>query len=173
MKKNNEHRTTYTYYRWDSDLKREVPVVITAGTKDGVTEEHILWLEEADHKEALQERYAEENRDYSTENQKVKYLRGDDGVADDPINELADNRTNPDHFLYEDVKENPQVQQLLELMEKLTPKQIDLIYAHFGERRYLADIAAEEGCTPQAVTNRKNKIINRLKKLFAELDEQK
>ena len=55
-------------------------------------------------------------------------------------------------------------------VEQLTPQQIDLFYALFGEMRSMADIAREQGKTRQAVNNQKNKILNRIKKL---LDEQK
>lgn len=168
--KNKGQRTKYTYYRWDAEVKKEVPITITVG-EDGVTAEHIILIKECDHEEQLQERYVKENLDYATENKKEKFYRGDENAAEDPIDGLATNKTNPDFFLYEDEVVPPQVEQLLQLMEKLSPTQIDFIYAHYGEGRYMADIASEQGCTTQAVNNKKNKIINRLKKLFAELDK--
>jgi DNA-directed RNA polymerase specialized sigma24 family protein len=63
---------------------------------------------------------------------------------------------------------NPLVEQLLTLMEKLTPQQIDLIYDLFGSQRQLTEIAKEEGKSVTAIHNRKSKIIARLRKLFAE-----
>ena len=169
--KNKEQRTKYTYYSWDTGAKKEVPITITDG-ENGVTVEHIILLKEFDHEEQLQERYVKENLDYATENKKEKFYRGDENVAEDPIDGLAMNKTNPDFFLYEDEVVDPQVEQLLRLMDKLTPTQIDLIYDHYGARRYLADIAKDANSSPQAINNRKNKIITRLKKLFAELDKQ-
>lgn len=168
--KKKEQSIKYTYYFWDEETKKEIPINITVG-EDGVTEEHILWLEEFDHDEKLQERYTEENRDYATENKKVKFSRGDEDAVD-PMEALSTNKTNQDFLLYEEEVVDPQVEQLLKLMEKLTPTQIDLIYAHYGEGCYMADIAREQGCSTQAINNRKNKIINRLKKLFGELDKQ-
>lgn len=169
--KNKELKTKYTYYRWDEETKKEISIIINCG-EDGVMEEHILCLEESDHDEQLQGRYEEENLDYTTENKKAKFSHGDEGVSEDPINALGTNKTNPDFFLYEDEVVDPQVEQLLQLMEKLSPTQIDLIYAHYGEGRYMAEIAREEGCSTQAINNRKNKIIIRLKKLLGELDKQ-
>ncbi|MDD3882563.1 MAG: sigma factor-like helix-turn-helix DNA-binding protein, partial [Eubacteriales bacterium] len=66
------------------------------------------------------------------------------------------------------VQFNPLVEQLLTLMEKLTPQQIDLIYDLFGSGRQLTEIANEEGVSTTAIHNRKSKIIARLRKLFAE-----
>lgn len=169
--KNKGERTKYTYYRWDVETQKETPITVTVG-EDGVTAEHIILLKEFDHAEQLQERYVKENLDYATENKKEKFYRGDENVAEDPIDGLATNKINPDFFLYEDEVVDPQVEQLLQLMEKLTPVQIDLIYDHYGARRYLADIAKDANSSPQAINNRKNKIITRLKKLFAELDKQ-
>lgn len=168
--KSKEQSTKYTYYRWEAEIKKEIPITITIG-EDGLTEEHILLIEELDHDEHLQERYAEENRDYATENKRVKFSHGDQGVSEDPINALGTNETNPDFLLYEAEVVDPQVEQLLQLMDKLTPSQVDFIYAHYGEGRYMADIAREQGCTTQAINNKKTKIINRLKKLFVELDK--
>lgn len=169
--KNKGQRTKYTYYRWDTEAKKEVPITIRVG-EGGVTAEHIILLKEFDHKEQLQERYVKENLDYATENKKEKFYRGDENVAEDPIDGLGTNKTNPDFFLYEDEVVDPQIEQLLQLMEKLTPAQIDLIYDHYGARRYFSDIAKEAGCKPQAIDGKKNRIIKRLKKLFAELDKQ-
>ena len=154
----------YVYYRWDDELKREVPVFLTSGS-DGVTEEILLVMTDLDHEEELQERYEEENRDYETENQKQKVSAGDE-EATDPIESLADRRQDPFSLLDGTQEENALVEQLLVLMQKLTPQQIDLIYSLFGEQKYMADIAREQGKTRQAVNNQKNKIINRLKKLF-------
>lgn len=169
--KNKEQKTKYTYYNWDIEAKKEVPITITVG-EDSVTVEHIIQLKEFDHEEQLQERYVKENIDYATENKKEKFYRGDENVAENPIDGLGTNKTNPDFFLYEDEVVDPQVEQLLQLMEKLTPAQIDLIYDHYGARRYLADIAKDTNSSAQAISNRKNKIITRLKKLFGELDKQ-
>nr|WP_307989860.1 hypothetical protein [uncultured Niameybacter sp.] len=169
--KNKGQRTKYTYYRWDAETQKETPITVTVG-EDGVTAEHIIFLKEFDHQEQLQERYVKENLDYATENKKGKFYRGDENVVEDPIDGLATNKTNPDFFLYEDEVVDPQVEQLLQLMEKLTPAQIDLIYDHYGARRYFSDIAKEAGCKPQAIDGKKNRIIKRLKKLFAELDKQ-
>ena len=128
-------------------------------------------LQEMEHEENLQNRYESENRDYRTENQKQKRSAGDEEVTD-PIEGLADRRQDPFSFLDGTQEENALVEQLRLLMQKLTPQQIDLIYSLFGEQKRMADIAREQGKTRQAVNNQKNKIINKLKKLFEDAGVQ-
>ena len=160
---------TYTYWRWDEDAKKTLPITITAG-QDSVTEEHIIMLNDFDHAADLGDRYEQENRDYATENQKLKNERDPENSTGDPIENLETSTTDPAHFLFDEKADepNPLVEQLLTLMEKLTPQQIDLIYDLFGSQRQLTEIAKEEGVSVTAIHNRKSKIIARLRKLFAE-----
>jgi hypothetical protein len=168
MKKKNQS-ITYTYWCWDEESKKTFPITITAG-QSGVTEEHIIMLNEFDHASELGDRYEQENRDYGTENKKAKCKRDSDDCTRDPVENLETSATDPAHILFKEKTDepNPLVEQLLSLMEKLTPQQIDLIYDLFGSRRQLTDIAKEEGVSVTAIHNRKNKIIARLRKLFAE-----
>lgn len=169
MKNSKKNQTiTYTYWRWDEEAKRTLPITITAG-QDGVTEEHIIMLSDFDHAADLGDRYEKENRDYSAENKKSKYHFEHDDCIGDPIEDIGTCRTDPS-FLLEQIEDvpNPLVEQLLTLMEKLTPQQIDLIYDLFGSGRQLTEIANEEGVSTTAIHNRKSKIIARLRKLFAE-----
>ncbi|WP_061215347.1 hypothetical protein [Syntrophomonas wolfei] len=163
-----ENRITYTYWRWDEESKKNLPITITAG-QDSVTEEHIIMLNELDHAADLGDRYEQVNRDFTTENKKSKYESDPDDCFGDPIENLGTRKTDPAFFLEEKSDElNPLVEHLLILMEKLTPQQIDLIYDLFGSRRQLTEIAKEEGTSVTAIHNRKSKIIARLRKLFAE-----
>ena len=160
--------TTYTYWRWDEESKKTLPITMTAG-QDSVTEEHIIMLNELDHAADLGDRYEQENRDYGTENKKTKLESDPNDSIGDPIENLGTRKTDPAFFLEEKSDEpNPLVEQLLILMEKLTPQQIDLIYDLFGSQRQLTEIANEEGKSVTAIHNRKSKIIARLRKLFAE-----
>ena len=160
--------TTYIYWHWNEEAKRNLPITITAG-QDGVTEEHIILLNELDHAAGLGDRYEQENRDFSTENKKSRLKSDPNGCIGDPIENLGTHNTDPAFFLEQNAyKPKPLVEQLLTLMEKLTPEQIDLIYDLFGSQRKLTEIAKEEGVSVTAIHNRKSKIIARLKKLFAE-----
>jgi len=160
---------TYTYWRCDEESKRTLPITITAG-QDGVTEEHIIMLSDFDHAADLGDRYEKENRDYETENKKSKFETDPENSTGDPIENLETSATDPAHILFKEKVDvpNPLVEQLLTLMEKLTPQQIDLIYDLFGSGRQLTEIANEEGVSTTAIHNRKSKIIARLRKLFAE-----
>ncbi|MDD2267930.1 MAG: hypothetical protein PHY15_00090 [Eubacteriales bacterium] len=164
-----KQQTTYTYWHWDNEAKKTLPITITAG-QGGVTEEHIIMLNDFDHAADLGNRYEDENRDYATENQKLKNERDPDNSTGDPIENLETSTTDPAYFLIDEKadKPNPLVEQLLTLMEKLTPQQINLIYDLFGSQRQLTEIANEEGKSVTAIHNRKSKIIARLRKLFAE-----
>ncbi|GAA2911899.1 RNA polymerase sigma factor [Vagococcus fluvialis] len=61
---------------------------------------------------------------------------------------------------------DPRVDELLELMEKLTDNQRWLIQKVFYEGVSQTDVAVELGITKQAVQNRLNKIYARLRNLF-------
>jgi hypothetical protein len=159
---------TYTYWHWDEESKKKLPVTITAG-QDNVTEEHIILLNELDHAADLGDRYEQENRDLSTENKKSRYECDPDDCIGDPTENLGTSKTDPSFIFEQDAdKPNPLVEQLLTLMQKLTPQQIDLIYDLFGSQRQLTEIANEEDKSVTAIYNRKSKIIARLRKLFAE-----
>jgi hypothetical protein len=159
---------TYTYWHWNEEAKKTLPITITAG-QDGVTEEHIIMLNDFDHAADLGDRYEQENRDFSTENKKSRYESDPDDCTGNPIENLGTRKNDPAFFLEQKADEpNPLVKQLLTLMEKLTPQQIDLIYDLFGSQRQLTEIANVEGKSVTAIHNRKSKIIARLRKLFAE-----
>ena len=173
MKNRNTHDNTnnftYTYYAWNDELKREVPVTITAG-KDGVTELDIQKLREMDHDFDLNERYADENRDYKTENSKrcnADELSEDDKSID-PIENLGSSALDPGIMIDRTVCENPKIEQVRFLLNMLTPKQADFIYDTLGSDIAYIKIAKAEGVSPAAINHRKVKTYARFKKLAEE-----
>ena len=159
---------TYTYTYWDAAAKKEVSITLTSG-QDGVTEDYIILLKEFDHEADLGDRYEKENRDFDTENKKVRNSENPEDYAADPIENLGTCKTDPAFMIEQESSEhNPLVQQLLTLIPELESQQVDLVYAIYGSLRQLTEIAKEEGVSVAAISNRRNKIIARLKKLFAQ-----
>lgn len=160
-RKKNES-TSYTYYAYDPESGRQVRHILTPG-EEGVTEDWIILLQEMDHAEALQERYAEENSDYRDRNYKAAVYHGSE-TAVDPVEKMI-----YEAFLKEDSEENPNIEKLREMLwETLTEEQIDLVYDLFGACRKGTEIAAEQGVTQQAVDGRKRRILKKMRKLLEE-----
>ena len=159
---------TYYYTYWDEENKAYITIPITLG-QDGVKEDHILLLQSLDHREALDNRYAEEHLGFDTENKKANCFEDSESFPDDPIENLGTSKTDPAYLLDPDSDEpSTMVELLSQLMQELEPQQVDLIYEVFGACRQLTEIAKEQGVTTAAVSRRISKIIARLKKLFAQ-----
>lgn len=144
--------------------QKEVKVEVTVS---GMPEEGMKLILEFDHRAELDDRYYEEAKDYATENRKVKFAAGAEGFRDDPIDCLPDPEADVLMQLFPVEKPvDPRIGQLMEAMEQLTEGQVNLIYDIFGSGRSLEEIAEEDGVTRQAVYNRKEKILKRLRKLM-------
>ncbi len=173
----------YTYWRWDEDLKKEVPVHIGLGEKytdpDGtvrtIDREILILVDGIDHDEDVREETEERNRDVVFADKAARHERsGNTGEdAQNPWDAIADPQGDPFSILYgENAPMDEKVQKVLEFMDKLTDAQRDLIYDHLGAWKYLEDIRREEEAltgkeiTQQAMSNRWNKIIARACKYF-------
>lgn len=100
-------------------------------------------------------------------NRKVKFAEGAEGFRDDPIDCIADCGPEVHELAFPEKKMlDPRIIQLTEAMQQLTEGQRDLIWDIYGSGRSLEDIAAEEGITRQAVYNRREKLLKRLRKLM-------
>lgn len=136
-------------------------------TLSGMPEENVRVILEFDHRTELDDRYYEEAKDIRTENRKVKFTTGEDGFRDDPIDCLPDMGPTVHEYAFPERKElDPRIEQLTCAMQQLTPTQRDLIYDIYGSCRSLEEIAAEDGVSRQAIYNRKDKILKRLRKLM-------
>ena len=173
----------YTYWRWDEDLQKEIPVHIGLGEEyidpDGtvrtINREILILVDSIDHDEDVREETEERNRDVVFADQAKRAERAGatgEKVAD-PHDKLAAPNSDPFTLLFEDdASVDEKVQKVLEFMEKLTDAQRDLIYDHLGAWKYLEDIRREEeartgkAITQQAMSNRWNKIITRGCKYF-------
>ena len=152
---------TYTYYHYNSVTNQQEPIVIHAG-EDGVTEEHIIMLQDMDHREELDTRYYHENLDPQFEGFKVKV---DNAIfqASTPWDYIEDETAT---FSDEDVADTPRIEQLKEVMKDLSEDQVNLIYELYGLNRGFTEIARQEGVSETAIRNRNKNIINRLRRLL-------
>lgn len=161
----------YCYERWDDDAKYMVTQRLEVG-KD-LSLELTIMLDESDHDADLNDRYESELRD-PLFNAKVNSYKADpdNENAVDPWDTLADKSSSPEDALFAKPEpENPQVAQVRRVIdEECTEAQQDFFFEHFGEGTQLEEMrqaeAGQTGKLPSsaAMTNRKNKIINKAAK---------
>lgn len=163
----------YCYQYWDDVNRRTVTLKLEVG-KD-LSPELTLFLDESDHDMELKDRYEREKRDPLFDAMATSYAsNSSDEDAVDPWDKVADKRFSPETSLFsEPEQENPKVKQVRRIIdEECTESQRKLFYLHFGEKKQLEEFRQEEakqtGTAPsaQAMTNRKNKLINKVAKFF-------
>jgi hypothetical protein len=163
----------YCYEYWDDDAKRMVTQKLEVG-KD-LSVELTLILDSSDHDTDLNERYESELRDPLFDT-KVKSYNADPNNEDavDPWDTLTDKSSTLEDTLFSEPEpENPQVVETRRVIdEECTESQQDFFFEHFGMGTSLEDMRQAEaertGKLPSsaAMTNRKNKIINKAAKVF-------
>lgn len=161
----------YCYECWDYDAKCVVTQKLEVG-KD-LSLEFTLYLDQSDHDMDLNDRYQDELRD-SLFDAKIKSYKSnlDDEDAIDPWDTLADKSSSPEDILFaESETENPQVTQVRKVIdENCTESQQNFFFEHFGMGKQLEEMrqaeAEQAGRLPssQAMTNRKNKIVDKAAK---------
>ena len=161
----------YCYERWDDDAKCVVTQRLEVG-KD-LSLELTIMLDESDHDMDLQDRYESELRDPLFD-AKVNSYKADPDNEDavDPWDMIADKGGSPEDAMFaEPEQENPQAVEARRVIdEECTESQQDFFFEHFGMGTSLEDMRQAEaertGKLPSsaAMTNRKNKIINKAAK---------
>lgn len=163
----------YCYEHWDYDAERVVTQRLEVG-KD-LSLELTLVLDEIDHEHDLNDRYESELHDPLFDAKVNSYNADPDNEdAVDPFDTLADKSGSPYDVLFaEPEPENPQVAQVRRVIdEECTEAQQDFFFEHFGKVTQLEKMrqteVAETGKLPssQAMTNRKNKIIDKVAKFL-------
>ena len=166
----------YTYWRWDDDLQKEVPVHIGLGEEytdpDGtvrtIDREILIMVDSIDHDEDVEQDEYERHTDKVFSDRLARYERSGKSGKDvvNPWDEIEDIKSDPFTLLFpEDAPMDEKVAAILEFMEGLTEAQRDLVYDHLGAWKYLEDVRREEEArtgktvTQQAISNRWNKII--------------
>ena len=161
----------YCYERWDDDAKCVVTQRLEVG-KD-LSLELTIMLDESDHDMDLQDRYESELRDPLFD-AKVNSYKADPDNEDavDPWDMIADKGGSLEDAMFaEPEQENPQAVEARRVIdEECTESQQDFFFEHFGMGTSLEDMRQAEaertGKLPSsaAMTNRKNKIINKTAK---------
>ena len=161
----------YCYKYWDADAKRMVTQQLEVG--NDISEEWTIFLDETDHEQDLNDRYQSELRDPLFEKKLGDYKADPEGEdAVDPWEKLSRKSDSPEEALFSEPKpENPQETQVRKVIEEsCTKSQQDFYFDHFGMSIQLEEMrqkeAAETGKLPTAaaMTNRKNKIIEKAAK---------
>lgn len=163
----------YCYECWDDDAKCIVTQKLEVG-KDLALELTIM-LDESDHAMDLIDRYEGELRDPLFD-AKVNSYKADPDNEDavDPWDMIADKSGSLEDAMFtEPEQENPQVVEARRVIdEECTEAQQEFFYRHFGECAQLEEMRQTEveqtGKLPSsaAMTNRKNKIIDKVAKSF-------
>lgn len=157
-KKANEDCTEYTYFCNGKAYH------IFDG-KDGVTKEFILILKELDHREYLQNRYADENRDFNFEF--LKEVFTSDGRAIDPIDSISDTTYSPESILFPEEKVKTRKDIIEELISFITPDQ-ERLYRYLSMGLKAREIAEIFNTSEDAIKKRKRKLIARFQRLIKE-----
>lgn len=161
----------YCYERWDDDAKCMVTQRLEVG-KD-LSLELTIMLDESDHDSDLKDRYENELRDPLFD-AKVNSYKADpnDEDAIDPWDTISAKGSNPEDSMFSEPEpENPLAAQVRRVIdEDCTEAQQNFYFEHFGMETQLEQMrqaeAEETGKLPssQAMTNRKNKIIDKAAK---------
>lgn len=157
----------YVYRIWNEETRSYRQEVCVVG-EGGFTAEIRTMLDEMDADEERRLDADDHHIDKIFEGRKQTHGADKSGRTPNPMDLLPQ----PRQRTFQDaLREDPRVGQLLIAMEQLTPDQVDLIYAIYGEMKFGADVAREQGVSRQAINNRLKKIHARLAKLMADMDE--
>lgn len=162
------------YYCYEfEDLQTGQKITQKLGVGKDLSLELTIMLDEIDHDSDLQDRYESELRDPLFE-AKVNSYKADPNNEDaiDPWDTISAKGSNPENSMCsEPAPENPLAVQVRRVIdEDCTEAQQDFFFEHFGMETQLEQMrqaeAEETGKLPssQAMTNRKNKIIDKTAK---------
>lgn len=163
----------YCYEAWDPDAKRMVTQKLEVG-KD-LSLELTLILDSSDHDMDLNDRYQDELCDPLFEAKVNSYISDPNNEdAINPWDAIADKGGSPEDVMFaEPEPENPQAVEARRVIdEECTEAQQAFFFEHFGKGAQLEEMrqaeAEQTGRLPSAaaMTNRKNKIIDKVAKSF-------
>ena len=152
--------------------------LIVNGKQITATIEYVNKLYSIFHRESIDEKTYEENKDCLFEAKKLNYYSSNDDHDFDPIEELPDmnvytaHTINGRHDIYMEKGElTTKMSAVLSIFEeiklKLTPSQVDLIYDLYGRNMGFTELAEEQGTSPQAIWGRDKRLRSTVEKLLA------
>ena len=161
----------YCYEHWDYQSECYVTEKIEIG-KD-ISPEIACYLDKSDHDMDLNDRYQHEllGKSYETESQHS--FQGDsNNLKTNTLKSLQTSNGSPEDILFAEEKpESPEIKTIRSVISKqFTEKQQNFFYEHFGMQETLEEMRKTEheltGILPSAaaMTNRKNKIIDKAAK---------
>lgn len=168
FKKENDP-TTYNYYFTD-ETGKERCIPIHAG-EYGWTEVTIAIMQEADHREALSNRYYEEAKNPLVEWKKKRFQDGnDDDTYEDPMDTLTDEADSIEAQIaaVEDAPEEDtsELDRLARFIVSLSPEQKALYEELYVKGKSNRALAKEMGVAEGTIRYRHNKMLQQLRKMF-------
>ncbi len=152
-----QEETEYTYYYADGQCGR-----IKLG-RDGIEKQSIInMLYEMD-----EETEKIENREDNAKCKKFQYQMAEHmrGNASDPIENLTYSEKR-EYFSHKSDGNYPTVKELRKILKLLSDRQRDLLKALYFDGKTMAQIAREENVTHEAIRQRRNRIFDKIRKIY-------
>lgn len=130
----------YVYLIWDEERQDYRHEVIAVGD-GGITPELRAMLDEMDAEEERRLDADLHHLDKVFDGKKKDHGADKSGRTPNPMDLLPQRRQ---RTFRDALREDPRIGKLLLAMEKLTPEQVDLVYAIYGEMQFGADVAREQ-----------------------------
>ena len=141
-------------------------ITICSGA-DGITAKWIRILEEEERAEQIQEEIHLKHSSFYFINLNRRAASDPDFKKVNPLEEIPDPSSDIMGILFPDSGSSDKAYEILqECIDQLTPAQQDLICELFDEQKTMAEIAREQGVTHAAISNRRQKVLARLKKMI-------
>lgn len=169
IKKKEQTITTYNYHYTDINGKEKcIPIHVG---EYGWTEVTIAIMQEADHREALSNRYYEEAKSPLVEWKKKRFQDGnDDDTYEDPMDMLTDETDSIEAYIaaVEDAPEEDtsEMDRLTRFIASLSPEQKALYQELYVKGKSNRALAKEMGVAEGTIRYRHNKMLQQLRKMF-------
>lgn len=118
-------------------------------------------LHEAEHSNALQERYQEEHTDFSFERMKAEYVYNPDAFADAPEDSFPDERFAPEIIIFNENCISENERRIKGIIDEVVPEKYrEYFFRRYGDRLTNTEIARMDGVTEKARRKFDDKLID-------------